>query len=148
MDSLEIDVLLSLYNVNWKNIFDIFRLYQRDVVLNLELMRDGASIYFDPIEMKFITYLYSKNTPIKYYYREYPNNKQIEFEENIINIMTKNNLDNLYKNFIKKNGVTDLVTLSSLKIIEKFVNKQYLLKKDSHSFNNLIYQLINLLEKN
>ena len=149
MDSLEFDILSSLYNINWKNIFDLFRTYQRDVMLNLELMRDGANIYFDPMEKKFVTILYSKNTPIKYYYRGYPIpiNKQFEFEENVTYIMTKQNLDNLYKNFIKKNGIADLVTLSSIKIIEKFLNNQYLLEKESYKFTDFVYKTTDILEK-
>tara|TARA_B100001093_G_scaffold374568_1_gene359549 strand:- start:58 stop:489 length:432 start_codon:yes stop_codon:yes gene_type:complete len=142
MNTLELDVLVSLKNINWKPIFDVFRNYQRDVQFNLELMRDGADILYDPIKSNFVLIKMSEKTIIKYYYQRYPEDfrKQLDFEDHVTLNMTKYNVKNLSKLYKKKNNFIDLSTLCSIKIIENILQKQNTIKE--------IHDVINVLEHN
>jgi hypothetical protein len=142
MDTLELDVLVSLKNINWKPIFDVFRNYQRDVQFHLELMRDGANILYDPIKSNFVLIKMSEKTIIKYYYQRYPEDfrKQLDFENYVTQNMTNYNIKNLSRLYKKKNNFIDLSTLCSIKIIENILQKQNTIKE--------IYDVINILEHN
>ena len=142
MDTLELDVLVSLKNINWNSIFDIFRNYQRDVHFNLELMRDGADILYDPIESKFILIKLSEQTIIKYYYQRYPEDfrKQIDFENYVTLNMTKYNIKNMAIFYRKNNNVLDLFTICCIKLLEKILQNKNTIKE--------IYEVIDVLEHN
>lgn len=128
-----------------RDIFDNFRKYQRDTDLYLDLMRHGADIFFDPIDHKFITYKYSENTEIKYYYKRYPSEikEGINFEEYVFSEMTKHNIINLKKNYLKdnKDKEKDLNLLSIIDLIES------IFREKSKNYNvSEIYKIISQIE--
>lgn len=142
MDSLEVDILASLKKNKLKSIFNVFRSYQRDTQLHLELMRDGADILYDPIKSNFVLIKMSEKTIIKYYYQRYPEDykKQLDFEDYVTLNMTKYNIKNLSRLYKKKNNFVDLSTLCSIKVIENVLKQKNTIKE--------IYDIIDIIENN
>ena len=139
------NILDNNFKEFFKDIFDNFRKYQRDTDLNLELMRHGAEIFFNPIKFKFITYKYSENTEIKYYYKRYPSDLKngIDFEENVFQEMTKYNIINLKKNYLNDNKDKQL----GLEQISIFELLESIFREKTENYNiNQIYKIINQIE--